>query len=227
VDAIVHCALAGGPDEYAVNVAGTRRWLEEGRGRGVGLQIFLSSLSATAEARSGYGRAKFELEQAFVAADQVVFRLGVVVGDGGMFARIREASRKAPVVPLLDNGAQLIYVLGIDYLCAVLRDCILGDGEGLRGRPWNLHQPRPYTLRQVTEAINRHYRYRRLLLPIPSRPILLALQVLERLPHIHVPISSANVQGLRQQGRQHIPSDFDRFGYPEESLERLVARVQD
>ncbi|MCX6029775.1 MAG: NAD-dependent epimerase/dehydratase family protein [Chloroflexi bacterium] len=225
VDAIVHGALAEGPDAYEINVAGTTRWLEEASAAGVSLQIFLSTLSATADAAADYGRAKFVLQQRFTAAGEVVFRLGVVVGDGGMFARMRESARRYPVVPMLDGGEQLVYVLGIGYLAAILRDCILRNGEGLRGQAWNPHQPRAYTLREVTEAILRHYGYRRLLLPIPARPILALLLAAEKLPGVKLPVTSANVRGLVKQGRQEIPSDFDRFGYGEESLEALSSRL--
>jgi len=148
-----------------------------------------------------------------------------VVGDGGMFARLRESARRYPVVPLLDGGNQLVYVLGIGYLCAVLRDCILYNGAGLRGHGWNLHVPRAYTLREVIRSINRHYGHRRLLLPIPAWPLLTTLLLVEKLPFLRLPITSANVKGLIQQGRQAIPSDFARFGYPEESLDALIETV--
>jgi NADH dehydrogenase len=225
VDVIVHGALAEGPEAYEINVAGTTRWLEEAKAAGVGLQIFLSTLSATADAASDYGRAKFALQQRFTAAGEVIFRLGVVVGDGGMFGRMRESARRYPVVPMLDGGEQLVYVLGIGYLAAILRDCILQNGEGLHGRAWNPHQPRAYTLREVMQAILRHYGYRRLLLPIPARPILALLRAAEKLPGVKLPITSANVMGLVRQGRQQIPSDFDRFGYGEETLEALIGRL--
>lgn len=225
VDAVIHTALDTGPNADATNVAGTTRWLEEAAAAGVGLQVFLSSLSAEPTALAGYGRAKYELEQAFVAGGQVVLRLGLVIGNGGLFARMVETSRRSPVVPMLDNGRQLIYVLGIDLLCRVLRDCIVGRGHGLRGRSWNIQQPQPYTLRQVLQSINRQYGYRAVLVPLPARPVLSALQLAERLPVPSLPISSTNVKGLIQQGRRHIPSDFSHFGYPEESLDLLIARA--
>lgn len=227
IDVIVHAALDAGADAYAVNVNGTTRWLEEAQAAGVSLQILLSTLSATPEARSDYGRAKYVLEQRFYAAHQVAFRLGVVIGDGGMFARLRESARRFPIVPMLDGGAQHLYVLGIDYLCAVLRDCVVRDGAGLRGRGWNLHMPRAYTLREVMAAICRSYGYRRLLLPIPAAPILRGLRLVERLfPFIKLPVTSDNVEGLIQQGRQEISTDFARFGYPEQSLDRLVIQAR-
>jgi nucleoside-diphosphate-sugar epimerase len=232
VDAVVHCALAEGPGAYELNVSGTTRWLDEARSAGVGLQIFLSTLSATADAPSDYGRAKYVLEQRFVAAGEVVFRLGVVVGDGGMFGRLRESVRRSPIVPLLDGGRQFVYILGIGCLCSILRDCILCNGAGLAGRAWNPHLPRAYTLREVIRAIVRCYGYWRLLLPIPSRPILALLLAAEKLPFLpltgifdKLPVTSANVRGLIKQGRQHIPSDFARFGYPESNLDDLIGQA--
>ena len=95
VDAVVHTALADGANAYRRNVDGTTRWMDEARAAGVGLQIFLSTLSAEEDALSDYGRAKWTLQQRFVDADEVVFRLGVVVGDGGMYARIRSSATRA------------------------------------------------------------------------------------------------------------------------------------
>lgn len=222
-DAVVHCALDGGPDAYSLNVDGTTRWLEESSGCGVRLQILLSTLSATPDALSDYGRAKHCLEQRFSSNGEVSFRLGLVVGDGGMFARLRETSRRYPVIPLLSGGRQLVYVLGIDYLCAVLRDCIVSSGTGLKGRAWNLHTPRAYTLREVIDTINIHCGYRRVMVPIPAVPVLGMLMFLEGLGFRRLPVTSANVRGLMRQGRVEISTDFASFGYPEQDLDTLVA----
>ena len=223
VDAVVHTALADGADAFGVNVAGTTRWMDEARAAGVGLQIFLSTLSAEPNALSDYGRAKWTLQQRFVDAGEVVFRLGVVIGDGGMYARIRSSATRAPVVPMLDGGRQLLYVAGIDAVCAVLSDAILAGGEGLRGSAWNLVQPEPVTLRTMVEAINRQRERRVLLVPVPAKPVLAALRVAESVPLLHLPVSSTNVRGLIQQGQRRFPSDYERFGYSVQSLEMLIA----
>lgn len=223
VDAIVHTALATGPDAYRLNVAGTSRWLDEGRAAGVRLQILLSTLSAEADALSDYGRAKWKLEQRFAGADQVAVRLGVVVGDGGMYARMRRSATRLPVTPLLDGGRQLLYVVGIDALCAVLSAAILSNGEGLRGRSWNLVQGQPVTLRELIEAIQRQAGRRSLLLPVPTAPVLAGLRLIESVPMIRLPIGSSNVRGLMQQGQRRIVTDWARFGQPEQPLEALIA----
>ena len=225
VDALVHTALADGADAYHVNVEGTSRWMDEARAAGVGLQVFLSTLSAEEGALSDYGRAKWTLQERFVDAGEVVFRLGVVVGDGGMYARIRSSATRAPVVPMLDGGRQLLYVAGIETVCAVLRDAITSDGDGLRGAVWNLVQPEPVTLRAMVTAINRQAGRRALLVPLPASPVLAALQVAESVPMLRLPVTSTNVRGLIQQGQRRFGSDYERFGYPVQTLEELITAV--
>jgi uncharacterized protein YbjT (DUF2867 family) len=197
--------------------------LDEGRAAGVRLQILLSTLSAEADALTDYGRAKWTLEQRFAAAGEVTLRLGVVVGDGGMYARMRHSATRLPVTPLLDGGRQLLYVVGIDALCAVLRDAIASNGAGLRGRAWNLVQPEPVTLRKMVEAIQRQAGKRSLLAPVPTGPVLAGLRVLESVPMIRLPVSSSNVRGLIQQGKRRVATDWVHFGQPEQPLEALIA----
>jgi nucleoside-diphosphate-sugar epimerase len=223
VNAIVHTALASGPNAYRHNVAGTSRWLDEGRAAGVGVQILLSTLSAEERALSDYGRAKWALEQRFAAAGEVALRLGVVVGDGGMYARIRSSAARLSVTPLLDGGRQLLYVVGIDALCAVLAGVIAGDGAGLRSRAWNLVQPEPVTLRAMVAAIQRQAGKRSLLVPVPTKPVLAGLRVIESVPLLRLPVTSSNVRGLIQQGQRQVQSDWARFGQPAQSLETLIA----
>lgn len=220
--AILHTALDPAPNRYDVNVGGTRRWLEEGQAAGVGVQVLLSSLSAAENALAEYGRGKWALEQAFNATGEVTVRLGVVVGQGGMFARLVESARRSPVIPLLGGGRQLLYVLGVERLAEILRDMARANGEGLRSRSWNLPQPEPYTLREVMDAIVRGYGFKRVTLSLPVRPALWGVELLEKQPLVRLPVSSTNVRGLMQAGRQTFPSDFPRFGYPEQSLDELV-----
>ncbi len=224
-DAVVHLANHVGPDEYRINVEGTTRWLEQAEAHGVGLQIFMSSLSAKEGALSDYGRAKYALEKPVLDRNGVVLRLGVVVGNGGMFARMKESLRRAPVVPLLDGGRSRVNVLGVDTLCNMIRDCIAAGGGDWRGRVWHAQQPGSHSLREMMEAIRRHYGYRTLMVPVPTLPILWLLQALEAVGIRSLPVTSTNIKGLRQSGEEEFPSDFMGRGYCVESLDELVERA--
>jgi nucleoside-diphosphate-sugar epimerase len=225
VQAVIHAAVHTGADEYRVNVDGTRRWLEETRARGGPLQIFLSTLSARPDAQSAYGRSKFDLEGPFREAGGVVLRLGVVVGNGGMFARIRDSLARSPLVPLLDGGRSRLHVLGIDTLAAVLSRLAAEDGEGFRGEVLHAQEPTSYSLRDLMEAVRRHYGFRCRFVPVPSLPVLWAVAAAERIPGLRLPVTSSNLKGLRQSRHESFPSDFPRFGLPEEGLEALVTRA--
>ena len=226
VDAVVHSANHAGQDEYRVNVEGTTRWMNEAEAAGVKLQILLSSLSADANAPSEYGRAKYELERRFVEKNQVVLRLGLVVGDGGMFSKIRQSIEHSPIVPLLDGGRSSVYVLGVDYLANVICDCVRTGSDKLRGRVLQIQQPDPHTLRDVMMSIRRHYGYSTRFVPLPSLPILWAALVAERLPFVKLPVSSTHLRGMRQSRSQRYTSDFAELGYRQESLDDLVRRAQ-
>ncbi len=221
--AIVHTALDSRPNTLELNVDGTTRWLREGQAAGAKTQILLSSLSAEQNALSEYGRGKWALELEFARAEEVAVRLGVVVGPGGMFAKLVDSARRAPVIPLLGGGQQLLYVIGVDRLAEILRDIMETEGAGLRGRSWNLPQPEPVTLREMMETIVRLYGLRRVRLPLPAKPLLWGAQLFEKQSLIHLPVSSTNIRGLIQAGTRRFPSDYSRFGYPVQSLEELVS----
>lgn len=223
--AIVHTALDSRPATLDLNVGGTKRWLEEGQAAGVGTQILLSSLSAEPEALSEYGRGKWALEQEFARAGEIAVRLGVVVGPGGMFARLVDSARRTPVIPLLGGGAQLLYVLGVERLAEILRDMVEAEGEGLRGRSWNLPQPEPVTLREMMETIVRIYGFKRVSLSLPARPLLWGTQLFEKQSLLRLPVTSTNIRGLIQAGARRFPSDFPRFGYSVQPLEELVTQA--
>jgi uncharacterized protein YbjT (DUF2867 family) len=225
VDAIVHTANASGPDEYRLNVEGTNRWADEARAAGVQLQILLSSLSASATAVSDYGRAKYALEQRFMNLHEIVLSLGVVIGNGGMYARMSDSLHGA-ITPLLDGGRARIHVLGIDFLCNVIRDCIRQPDAGLRGRVWRIQQPQPYSLLEVLATIKRVNGLRCRLLPVPSLPFLWMCLLAEALG-IRLPVTATNIRGVRQARYDRFESDFTRFGYPPQSLEELVSQVGD
>lgn len=224
VEAIIHCANAVGEDEFRLNVEGTKRWFGEGREHGVNLQILLSSLSARPDALSDYGRAKYALEGYFIEAGQVAFRPGLVIGNGGLFARMVETMRRTRLIPLLDNGSSKVYVTGIDTLCCIIRDSLKSDGTGLRGRTWSIQQPKAFTLREVMEGIRAAYGLKCLFIPAPSLLVLHILRIARKLSFLHLPITSANVEGLRQGSQVEHPCDYARFGYPEETLEELIAK---
>lgn len=95
IDAVVHCAYDKRDIDNKKNAEGTQIWAEQAEKNNVGLQIFMSSISADAGAIAPYGQKKYEVEKWFLEHHQVVFRLGLVVGSEGLFGRIIATVKKA------------------------------------------------------------------------------------------------------------------------------------
>lgn len=143
-----------------------------------------------------------------------------------MFERIRRSLERAWLVPLLDGGRSVVYVVGIEELSSIIRDVVLNDSPDMRGSVWNVQQPDSHTLRQLMEEIRRVFGYRCRFVPIPSLPVLWGVMAAEAVPGLRLPISSTNIRGLRQSRHETHRSDFARFGYPERSLEELIEGVK-
>lgn len=220
----IHCAYYLGEDEFKINVEGTKMWAEEAKRNGVPLQIFLSSISAREDASAAYGRLKFETEKWFLNEEQVVLRLGMVIGDGGFFGRIVQTVKKWPVLPLIDGGRYLVYFIGIENVCEVIRLVIENKNVLPRGVVWNAFQPKPTTLRWVMQTIKEEYGLTRYFLPIPYGLVLGTVLVLERFPFLKLGINSNNVRGLKQYEGLNIGSDLPKFGFENIDLRELVAK---
>jgi len=225
-DVLIHTANYAGDDEYRINVNGTTKWFQEAKASGVGLQILLSSLSASENAISAYGQSKSALENLFAAQQQVSLRLGIVAGDGGMFRRIRQSVGSGAIVPLLDNGTPRVCLLGIDFLSSIIEDIVADNAHNRRGQVLSVQQPTAFTLRELMESIRRVYKYRCVFVPVPSLPILWALTLIELLP-LNLPIGTTNIKGLRQSRHERFESHFDTFGREALPLDALVERARE
>src|SRR5262245_48788443 len=89
--ALVHAAAAtrGSGEAEAVNIDGSRRLFEMARIHGIRRIVFLSSMSAAPDAPARYGHDKWRVEQMLEPGRDVAVRPGLVVGPGGLFARMR------------------------------------------------------------------------------------------------------------------------------------------
>jgi nucleoside-diphosphate-sugar epimerase len=224
IDIFIHCAYYAGRNEYNVNVEGTKLWAEQAIRYGVGFQIFLSSVSARKDSVSSYGKAKYDLEKWFTKSENVSIRLGLVVGNGGMFQRMVSMVKKYPVLPLLDNGSRLVYLTPVDLICDVIKDIAMGKSFSSKGKVLNLFQPEPVTLNFVLKRIRKYYSSYCVFVPVSSGLVLPFIKVLECLPFLKLNISSNNIIGMRQENGRRDRSDFNKFGYPELGLDRMIEK---
>ena len=150
VDAVVHAAHDLSPGSRRTNVEGTIALAEAARSRGVGRQIFISSYSAHPGALSEYGQTKGDLQAWFLAAGLTVAQPGLVIGRGGLYARIAEVVKTRRVVPVVSPGA-LVPVIALGDFNQSLAALIESPQAGLV----RLYLDERVTMRRLMREIRR------------------------------------------------------------------------
>ena len=218
-DVIVHLAFALRQGRSDTNYHGTLRLMEAARRGGVPRQIFVSSYSARPDAVSEYGQVKYRLERYCLEAGYEILRPGLVLGNGGIVARITRALQVLPVIPLPSGGAGEIPFISIGVLC----DAMLQILEHPGNQEHNLFSRHFTSLKFLVQTIRKVVRGKRraIILPIPAVVMLRGLQMVDilRLP---LPVTADNLQGfLRNQTRLHA-STLDALGIKSETLLEAV-----
>jgi uncharacterized protein YbjT (DUF2867 family) len=171
------------------------------RDHSVERQVFYSSYSAGQHASSLYGRTKFELEKELGRHDDtVIIRPGLVLGDGGIYGRIKAWAERFPLVPLPDGGTGRLPVITVQRLCEITIEAGLSPSPP---KCLNAFEKELVPLRKlVTDAASSKGK-KTIVVPIPSKPLLLALKLgsLLRLP---LPVNEDNLRGfLANQSASH------------------------
>ena len=223
LDVLIHAALVEyGPahrDADRINREGAARLIEIARAQNTRL-IFLSTLSAHAAARSHYGRSKLEIERLFDPARDCILRLGLVLGEGGLFGSMVEMIRGASVVPLPDGGRQPIQTLWMEDLLDGLERVAT---RGVAGT-YDLATAEVYTMRELYETVIAGLGVKRTLVPVPLALVGLGVATLEAL-RIPFGINSENVLGLRALRAFDNARDLERLGMKPMGLKESVNRL--
>lgn len=206
LDVMIHTAYAPGKDQEAVNVDGTLSWARQAAEDSAPQQIFLSSHSADADATSAYGRQKFALERFFLDEGHTVLRLGLVIGDGGLFRRMADLVRKLPALPLLDGGKAPTPVTAPADLARVVTRLLEEPAPGA----YNVFNPEPVALRDLLRRMRRALGTYTFFLPIPSA-LLVPPLVLARKLRIPLPVDEENLRGYRANRGRLRTSDIHRL----------------
>ena len=212
LDVVIHAAYAPGKAQEAVNVDGTVAWARQAARESAPHQIFLSSHSADAAASSAYGRQKYALERFFLDHGHIVLRLGLVIGDGGLFRRMADLMRRLPVLPMLDGGRAPTPVTSpadLAQIVARLLDTAAPPGNAA-DLAHNLFNAEPVSLRALLLELRRALGRRTLFLPIPSA-ILVPPLVLARRLGVPLPVDEENLRGYRANRGRLRASDYGRL----------------
>ena len=187
-DAVIHLAHqwvsptkgASASESDDINIQGTRLLHATARQLGIARFVFASSVSSRPDALNRYGRIKWQVERMLDLPDVVSARVGLVYGGErkGLWGTLTRLVSAIPVLPMIDAGHpnQPIH---IDDLCEGFFR--LATTENPQRRLFVLADPQPVSFGRFLTLIARETYGRFLLVvPVPLRPVLLALDAVER-----------------------------------------------
>lgn len=218
VDALVHCAYSPGAADATLNERGTACAIAAGSDARVPRQVLVSSFSAVAGATSAYGRMKLALEAEARRHGATIVRPGLILGAGGLFARMVATVRRTPVVPLPAGGRRRVPVIGVGDTAACIRALVERGDE----RDTNLCYTHRPELRELLRAVARQLRLRRLWLPLPIRPLVLPVSLLQRCG-LRLPVDAESLKAYAVNSEDQHESHLARFGLVEPELQTVVA----
>lgn len=209
VDHLVHCAYVkfdNNKDADRINIEGTKRLLELSRRSGVKRNIFLSSMSAGENARSHYGRQKFEIEKLFNAENDTVIRPGLVLGNGGLFSEMSKFIREKKIVPLIDGGRQPLQTIHIDDLVKAVDAALQKQLHGV----FTVAETKPVLYSEFYKALAEALKVKAKFVPVPSWMVSAGIAVFSMLG-VKIPVSRENLLGLKSLKFTDTSSDMSRL----------------
>lgn len=170
--------------------AGTRR------------QLFFSSYSASKHASSLYGITKFELESRLSHIEGVgIVRPGLVLGNKGLYGRIRKWAQVLPIIPLPDGGRGLVPVIEIDHLCEESIKLVTAVELVQEA---NIFERELKSLRQLVLDAAAEVGRKPWIFPVPSSLLINTLRIADAL-HFPLPVNADNLAGfVANQSAKHI-----------------------
>jgi nucleoside-diphosphate-sugar epimerase len=182
--ALVHCAYDFNPLGWAaihdVNVRGSELLLRAASDAAVEHMVLISTISAFEGCPSLYGKAKLETEAIAQSLGAWVIRPGLVYGSsgGGMFGKLVEAVKRAPVIPLPGRGEQFQYLVHEADLARAVLSSIQSVARAA-AKPVTVAHGQRWSFRSLLLEIARALGRRVVLVPVPWRMMWLGLKTLE------------------------------------------------
>jgi nucleoside-diphosphate-sugar epimerase len=177
--------------------------------------IFISSFSATTHNPSYYGQCKLKLEELF--ANSCIVRPGLVVGKGGLIARLCVQLKKNSVVPLIAGGHQPFQTICITDFSQAIEKLIEQVQPGII----HLANPERISYKQLLQLIADHLHKKIYFIPVPVFAIRLIIWMTRKMQHPIV--SQDNLDGLLHAVYVDTTEDLKRSGIYLRSTKEAIA----
>jgi NADH dehydrogenase len=213
IDALIHTAFLkydkkNLPDSSEFNIKGTLALADACHQSGTQF-VFLSTMSAHADAISRYGKHKYDIEQQLDQTKDLILKLGLVVGRKGLFDTIKTTISKSSVIPLVGRGSQPIQTIAVTDVCRIIDRALADHLTGI----YHVGTEKVYTLRDLYSAIAKRLGKNPTFVNVPYGLVSVALGTIETL-RIPFNVSQENLLGLKQLKAFDTKHDLEKLGVP-------------
>ena len=224
-DLIIHCAFDKDDKSNDLNTSGTLKWAEDAGNAGIKKQLFLSSISSQSAYLSPYGKSKKILEDWFLERGHIVFRLGLVIANGGMFGRLLGSILNSPVVPLIGGGRFLVFPTDPETIYDLVYRISEGKVNGAPDGAWNLQYKAGISLKGILSLICSRTGRRPVFIPVPYTLVFAGLKLIEMIRLPGIDIHTGNLKGLKWNSRISLQSHLEALGYEERALHGVIKEI--
>jgi nucleoside-diphosphate-sugar epimerase len=217
---IIHCAYSQNQRIDDINEKGARQLLSAASQADVTKIIFFSSLSAQSDSGSYYATQKQKLELLFTAP-HVVLRPGLVIGKEGLFAKTLQFIHRFHLLPIVGQGDQAIYFIGINDLLKISHALLDPKFSGVF---YALH-PNALSYREFYTRVAKLLQKKIMVIKVPSWLIRTLIPFYNLI--VKQKITHDSLKGL-----QHVPQPEAKilaqshFGFPLQSLEDNLTQIK-
>jgi len=203
IDCAIHLAYDfNGESGAKLTIKSTLETISQLKEAGIKRQIFFSSYSAGKHATSLYGQTKFHIEKVLAADNSLItVRPGLVLGNGGIYGRIRKWAQRLPFVPLPNGGHDLMPIIELKKLCVYTIKIVLSTSPPPE---INIFEPELKSLRELVLDAAAEANHQTWIIPVPTVYLIRLLALATKI-HLPLPVNADNLTGfLANQSAQHV-----------------------
>ncbi len=223
IDCVIHCAHDFSQDGLDRNIQGTKELFERAKASGTGQQVFVSSYSASENAVTSYGIAKYQLEQFFVDRNSLILKPGLVLGPGGMSGNVLLAAQKWPIFPAPGGSSARFPYVWLDDFVHIVTDAIESQRSGIV----DVFYPEFTNLVELARLVRKETGRPFVICRVPLGLLSFGLNLLQTILRpfsMRLPDAAASVLSLRANQKGRITRNFQLLPYPSIPLHEMIAR---
>lgn len=218
-DVVIHAAyipFKKGVTQENINEIATDRLYKIAKRKKISKFIFLSSLSASADASSEYGKSKYNISKIIDKNIDLVLEPGLVIGKGGLFNKIQSIINNSTFIPLIGGGKQQVQYILVEDLAKIISSSIT---NGISGK-YSVSYKSPILMKDFYKIIAKINNKKIILVPFPYLLADIAFGIIS-LFKLNIGISEENYKGLKMMTFNEVCDSTKIFNVEIESIRQL------